>query len=488
MYTTTKQFTLRALHHAAVAIALVVGLGACSADADSLVSDTDSAPYLVLNDVTLGSTISPIRSETRADDPLKKVRPVTSIPANAVVKMEYSYGETGDPKTAYAKNIAPNWKIYEEIACTKDKELKIRPDAAANESWESMKIKFSYHPEEDVNGAYSTEAETIVGDNTYHYDQLHATATTATTSTLGSSIAPNGKVRAQLLHAGAQLKLQTSDISVSDYADGYNGISAIKINGTHSFTKTTSGSWYGIVPAATEITSFDITLANSGDESKSATITVAHSFTPKANTSYALKLILTPDKAAVDIEALGGWGDDVPTVNEVFIGTAEELGKVDLAVKKKYKFWTITDAGDVLAAIKTELEALYIVDKTARISLTIPNCTAVGTAAFANCAALASVSLPAATAVGGSAFSGCRALTTLTFNAPIETWGKSVFTGLNAEQIAKITLTLAADQKQMDKQADNTWTATTTPFNFSASNKTFCGYTFAAINESTTTK
>ena len=489
-----QHFTLRRLRHAAVALALVVGLVGCNADTDNLVPDTDSAPYLVLNAVSVGATLSPTRSDAGAEDAFAKLRPITAFPDGAVVMMGYSYDGMNTMKFVYAKRIGSTevWKTYESTDCVD--EIKIRPNAT--ESWEKMGISFIYHPEEVVGNQYCKNPHMEKDAKQYYYDRLGASVSTEVNGTSpGSSIGNDGKVRVSFLHEDALVTLANTDIHISGYGDGYTTISAMKASSSEdeSFTPNTDGNgWSGIILDGSFLSSLDITLTN-GDASADKTITVslATAVEMKPYTRYKLTLTLTPDKATATItEALGeGWTDEEEVASELFEGTLAELKGFDLAVKQKHKFWTITDEADVYADIATELKALHTAtDKTARISLTMPNCTAaVGEDAFKACVSLTSVTFPKATSVG-IAFDGCTTLTTLTFNTPITSWGLGMF-GYNGTIAKNITLTLAPAQKEMEYNR-GAFVPTATDF-FDGTDKTkFCDDTYKAIIESasTTTK
>lgn len=305
MYTRTKQFTFGTLRHAVVAIALVVGLGACSTDTDTLVFNTDSAPYLVLNAVTVGSTLTPTRSDAgsdmRSEDAFEALRPVMAFPADAVVMMLYACNDLRTVKEAYAKRngTSEEWKTYSNTACTE--EIKIRPNATAGESWENMVIAFHYYAKEVVDDKYWDVPDTIVGGKKYYYDILHTSAHTNPDNCLpGSSIASDGKVTANFRHQSALITLDNDDIHISGYGDDYNTISAIACGATpddnYSFTPNNPAKdkWIGIMPEDHSVKSFTITLTN-GDASADKTITVslAEAVKMKTNTRYKLTLTLT---------------------------------------------------------------------------------------------------------------------------------------------------------------------------------------------------
>lgn len=59
-----------------------------------------------------------------------------------------------------------------------------------------------------------------------------------------------------------------------------------------------------------------------------------------------------------------------------------------------------------------------ITENTSLTSVSLPQATEIGDAAFLNCTSLTSVSLPQATHIGSYAFSGCTSLSSLALTSP----------------------------------------------------------------------
>lgn len=309
---------------------------------------------------------------SRAADPASSTtyRPVVDgFVEGDVIQMQYDFAGNastasttgnGGAGTAYAQLKSGGvWVIYSDLALATPVKLQPNP-AIAGESWENLRISFAFHPRgivtKDGTLQYDTDASSTADAGstdpdsadpdaiTTYYDLLAAATrvTTDATVALGAGqyrIGTDGTVSACFAHSQALLALPLDAISVSDYPEAYNGITAItaiiaqnNADGTlaaeHCIAFTLNGdTWQAIAPATAKPATAEPAAATYTLSSLTATLT--KDGTPGANpakftarissapvplrpgTRYGLKLTVAPAHSTAAITgATTGWGKE----------------------------------------------------------------------------------------------------------------------------------------------------------------------------------
>lgn len=333
-----------------------------------------------------------------------------------------------------------------------------------------------------------------------------------------------GAVTANLAHRGALMRLTPDKITISGFVEGFDCLTdllacaTIKEGAAGSETETdvyvrfssvtlTGGDvvWQAIVPAGAVVKQFIATIgvATKDEPTRAASTSTTPSATyyipltnptaaMAANTSYPLKLTLTPDLQTLVVgtaPALPGWPSDdekewVNTEDKNYAIDVKDCDDdADLTAKLKAAYtdgkteWTVigkagdkwggtTDIAfdsDITAAINIALKftaannsALKFTGATARISLSLPAVTSIDYDAFFGCKTLTTIDLPEAMTIGETAFSACTALTTVSLSKATSI-GLAAFSGC-----AALTTVSLPKATSIDKTAFNACKALTT--------------------------
>lgn len=175
--------------------------------------------------------------------------------------------------------------------------------------------------------------------------------------------------------------------------------------------------------------------------------TESYDFTA-ANSEYTLTLRVGKDKLEVNGNVtVAEWG----TATDLDGGTAESVMTCTLADIAQYvaegripeaKIWVITDNIDTNTSLTPLSDLLKAAPVGRKVSLRLPNATALGFKAFYQCDYLSDINIPKVTTIGNSAFSACNSLSGIVCPEVTEIGEEAFFQCLSLSSIVcpKITV------------------------------------------------